>query len=478
MANLDPAFWTSLQDAEIADNMLEGLVSFRPGTWDVVNTLAESFEPSSDHLRYHFKLKQGVPFHKGYGEVTAEDVKYSYERIAGITKPKINAVYQGDWANLQEVKVESKYAGTIIMKQPFSPLMRSTLPAMSGKVLSKKALLKLGKKFGTSPVGTGPYEFVSWTPQQRIELQKFGQYAGSNKAYAKPARWETITILPITDDSAAQTALQAGDIDFGAIGTGAVDSFMHGPLGVYRSPTLNYQWLSMNVQDPLLKNLNLRKAIRAAIDVPSVIEAAYNGKWERAYSIIPSAMGIGYWPDAPHYSQNIAQAKQYLSASGLSNVSLTLNCLNAEADKTAAQVIQSDLQQVGINLKIGAQDSATYYAIPGSGGGGSHRQLNYAFYVTEPDPSWSFVWFTCAQVGEWNWCDWCDPQWNALYHKATQVFPTAQRDQIYIQMQQQWDAQCNIVWIAYPTDYYAGKKSIKPTFRPDGSQVLWDFQAA
>jgi peptide/nickel transport system substrate-binding protein len=477
MDNLDPAIVPTLVDFNVAEPIMEGLITYKPGTWDVVNCLAESFEPSSDHLHFHFKLKQGIPFHKGYGEVTAEDVKYSYERIAGLTKPNLHSPYQGDWMSLKEVKVESKYAGTIIMKQPFAPLLRSTLPVMSGKVLSKKAIIQLGKKFATQPIGSGPYEFGSWVPGQHVILNKFAQYGGANSAYAKPAQWDTITGIPIVNDSAAETALLAGDIDFGAIGTGTVDKFSKGPLAVHTRTTLNYQWMSLNVQDPMLSNINLRKAVRSSIDVPAIIQAAYNGKWSRAYAILPPGMAIGYWSAAPHYPQNIPQAKQFLKASGLSNVHLKLNCVNAEADKTASEVIQANIQQSGINCTLTPVDPATFNAIPGGGGGGSHRQLVYAMYVTEPDPSWSIVWFTCAQLGLWNWTGWCNKEWNNLYNQGVATFDDARRNQIYIQMQQQWDQQANIVWIAFPTDFYAGKTTLTPSLRPDGNQLWWNYRS-
>ena len=63
---------------------------YAPGTWDLVNQLAETFEPSADGLQFAFKLKEGIQFHGGYGEVTAEDVKFSYERIAGLTTPPLD----------------------------------------------------------------------------------------------------------------------------------------------------------------------------------------------------------------------------------------------------------------------------------------------------------------------------------------------------------------------------------------------------
>ena len=108
ISNTDPAFWPTHIDEWCALSTMEGLVSFRTGTFNNVNCLAQSLEVAKDGLSVHFKLKQGVEFHGGYGEMTAADVKYSYERIAGLAKPNLHAVYQGDWNALQRVKTEGE----------------------------------------------------------------------------------------------------------------------------------------------------------------------------------------------------------------------------------------------------------------------------------------------------------------------------------------------------------------------------------
>jgi len=90
------------------------------------------------------------------------------------------------------------------------------------------------------------------------------------------------------NDSPAETALRAGDVDFGEIATSSVDRFKSDSRfnSVSRN-TLDYQFMAINVTDPQLKDLNLRLAIRYGIDVPSIIEAAFDGKWTRANAIIP-----------------------------------------------------------------------------------------------------------------------------------------------------------------------------------------------
>ncbi|MDP9257130.1 MAG: ABC transporter substrate-binding protein [Actinomycetota bacterium] len=476
----DPAFWPTHIDEWVALSSMEGLVSFKPGTFDNVKCLAETLDLSKDGLRVHFTLKKGVEFQGGYGEMTSDDVKYSYERIAGLTKPNLHAVYQGDWGALQRVKTEGKYAGTIILKEKFAPLSRSTMPAGAGLVVSKKAVEKLGKKFKTHPIGTGPYEFTSWTPKQKIVMNRFAKYAGSNKAFVRGPFFESINIIPIVNDSAAETALRAGDLDFTEISTGSVDRLKADSRfqSVSRN-TLDYQFLAMNVTDALLKDINLRMAIRSAIDVPSIIEAAYDGKWTRANAIIPKNMGLGYWKEAPAYQRDVDKAKAFLAKTGQSNITLSLATQDDEADKTVVQVIQSNLKDIGVTTELRVTDPATFNAIPGAGGGGKNRQLVYGGYVTEPDPSWSTVWFTCAQNGLWNWDNWCDKGgFDRLHYAAIKETNPAKRQKLYEQLQKVWDAEASMVWVAYPTKFYAGRKGLTPALRPDGHLIPYAFRAA
>jgi peptide/nickel transport system substrate-binding protein len=475
MANLDPAFWTSQDDEILADCIFEGLVSYRPGTFDVVNTLAESLEASADQTRFHFKLKQGIHWHKGYGEVRASDVKYSFERIAGLTNPKLNSPYAGDWQALETVKVEGPYQGTIILKEPFAPLMYSTLPVMSGKILPQKAVEKLGHGFGTSPVGSGPYEFVSWVPKQAASLQRFTGYSGANSGYAGKTAWQSIRTQPMSSDNTAVSAMQTGEVLMGYLGPSVVPSIRStGNVQVLTKPTQSYQFLALNVQDEYLRNRDLRLAIRYAVDVPSVLSTAYGGLYVRANSCIPPSMPVGHWGQAPQYNQDLVLAKSHLKASGMGSIPpLRFAVLNDETDQNAAQVIAADLQKAGIGTKIELTDSATMDDIPGAGGGGKNRQLVYNMYTTEPDPYWSYVWWTCAQMGLWNWDNWCNVQFDGLLSKAVHATDTASRHQLYEQAAQTWDAEASIVWIAFVTMSYGHSQSVRPVLRPDGIPVLW-----
>jgi peptide/nickel transport system substrate-binding protein len=189
-------------------------------------------------------------------------------------------------------------------------------------------------------------------------------------------------------------------------------------------------------------------------------------------------MKVGYWPNAPRYNKDIPLAKKYLAKSGLSKVSLRLNLLNDQTDQNACQIIAANLAEIGINVSLDPQDSATYYAIPGNGGGGTHRQLNYVGYTTEPDPYWSYIWFTCAQIGLWNWSDWCNHTFTSLLNQAVRTYDNAKREQLYVQADKLWDAEAAMVWICYNGGSYAFAPTIRPCIRPDSIPVLWNTAAS
>jgi peptide/nickel transport system substrate-binding protein len=133
--NMDPAMYISANDLAVGTNVFSGLVTYAPNSYDVVNDLAESISTSEDGLQVTFKLKEGVMWQKGYGEVTTEDVKFSYERFLD---PELASGYAGDWEQLDRVEIVDKYNGILVFKKPFAPLMTSTMPVSSGWVIPKK----------------------------------------------------------------------------------------------------------------------------------------------------------------------------------------------------------------------------------------------------------------------------------------------------------------------------------------------------
>jgi peptide/nickel transport system substrate-binding protein len=474
--NLDPASYPAAADEIAMFGVYEGLVRYKPGTWELVNQLAETFEPSADGLRFDFKLKEGIQFHGGYGEVTAEDVKFSYERIAGLTKPKLDSPYKGDWApHLQEVQASGKYEGTIILKEPFAPLTLTTLPVPSGWVLSKKAVEEGGKKYATSPIGTGPYEFVEWKPKQEVRLKRFADYSGASEDTLGTI-WDELVLIPIEENEAAAIALETGEIDFGQLPLASIDQFEENDdFTVEKHTALDYTWIGMNTRSPRLEDINVRQAIRYAVDVPSILEAAFEGRWERATAIISPGMPIGYWKDAPVYERDLDRANQFLSQASNPPTELDFRFTDEEGAKATGEIVQANLSEIGIDVKLHQLDSSAYYALEKDEM--RSRDLFFVGFVTNPDPSWSTVWFVCDQIDVWNWMYWCNKEYDRLHYAALKEPDQAKRNEMYIEMQKLWDAAVHSIWLAWPTNYFGARQGVQPTLRPDGRVLPTAFNA-
>ncbi|MGH6917448.1 MAG: ABC transporter substrate-binding protein, partial [Geminicoccaceae bacterium] len=131
---LDPLNRLAQPEGDIMDAIFSNLVKAKPGeVWDWQLDAAESIEQVDD-THIDFTLKKGIQFTGGFGELTAEDVKYSFERIAD---PKNESPYRDDWAVLDRVEVKDPYNGTIVLKEPFAPLWTISLVRGSGSILSK-----------------------------------------------------------------------------------------------------------------------------------------------------------------------------------------------------------------------------------------------------------------------------------------------------------------------------------------------------
>ena len=192
---LDPAFRVSLPEDDIIRSIFAPMVIPQSGdSWDWKPIAVESIEQLDD-LTVSFTLRDNIVFTDGYGQMTAEDVKYSIERIAN---PDLESPYAGDWGALREVEVKDKLSGLIHLKNKFVPLWSTTLPTPASCILSKKAMEELGDKITTKPVAqSGQYLLADWQPKQKTVLRR-------NPAWAhEPGGYEEIHIIPIEDPATA-----------------------------------------------------------------------------------------------------------------------------------------------------------------------------------------------------------------------------------------------------------------------------------
>ena len=459
IGNLDPAFIVGSEDDMVDRAIMEGLVRYN-AAGEMENQLAETLNVSEDGLTIEFKLREGVMWQRGYGELTTDDVKFSYERYLD---PELDAAYKDDYASLDRVEIISKYEGKIILKEPQATLWTVVLPMTSGLIVCKKFVEEVGlEKFKTDVVGTGPYELAEWRPAEKLVLKRNADYWG------EPSYYDEIQLFPISDDKAAEVALSAGELDFSLISLASTDQFQNDPnFKVNIIPSTAYSWIGMNVENPKLADVNVRQAIRYGIDVPSILMAAYNGKAPQARALIPEGT-LGYWADAPLYERDVDKAKEYLAAAGVTSLELNLAIQDTSEFRTWAEVAQANLAEVGITINIVPLDSSAFWDL-GAGDKGKEVELFAIGYSSVgPEPAWSSMWFTCDQVGVWNWMRWCSPEFDELHQSGIKSIDAAEREQIYIDMQKLWDEAVVSVWITNVPQIYVSKPEINPVVYPGG----------
>src|SRR5262245_33388457 len=175
---LDPGYMVGGTEIEAQNAVLPSLVNLDleadSYTWKP-SVYVEKFE-QRDATHYDFTLKPGFKWSNGFGELTAEDVKYSYERIK-------TTDWKGNFEALDHVELKDKYSGTLVLSQPYAPFAVSALTSGGSAILCKAAMAKVGDKFTTEiPAVCGPY-LIEWTPKQKIAFKSNPDWTGPKPAF-------------------------------------------------------------------------------------------------------------------------------------------------------------------------------------------------------------------------------------------------------------------------------------------------------
>ncbi len=156
MANIDPANRTGSVEDNLILAVCQNLARFKPGKLEWEPDAAKSINQVSE-TEIDFELNPGQMFQGGYGEMTAEDVKFSFERFVKPGPDGKKAAYADDFGALDKVEVTGTYTGKLILKNPAPALWVIGICDGSGAILSKKAVEALGDKMATQLIGSGPF---------------------------------------------------------------------------------------------------------------------------------------------------------------------------------------------------------------------------------------------------------------------------------------------------------------------------------
>ena len=469
---LDPAFRTGAVEGNVLRAIHRRLVRFEPESLEYeLDAAAEITQVNPK--RIDFRLHPGLRFAQDFGEITADDVKFSFERFLKEDPDSGKSPYAGDFGALDGVEVVDRYTGRIHLQRPAPALWRIALADTSGCILSRSAVEDLGPEFTRLPHGGGPYRIRRWTPNQELILESNPDYAGA------PPPCSEIRSRPVIDLKTCELALRAGELDFTALDPAVAGQFERVPgIQVLRQPSLNYVWIGINVERPPYTDVRVRRAIRKAIDVDAVLLAAYNGTVEPSRSLISPGL-IGYWSQAPRHVRDPEGARALLREAGMgAGFKTRLTVLNRAAYKTAALVAQANLAEVGVAVELDVQDPGTFWSL-GNGEAGERLELVLQRFGGKMDPSFQTQWFVSSQVGVWNWQRWRSPEFDRLDGAAAATLQVEERARMYVRMQELMDESSAFVWLTHEVNVFGVRSWLDPAVLPTGDDwQYWNFRAS
>ena len=314
--------------------------------------LVESYE-NVDESTWQFKLKQGVKFHNG-DTMTVDDVVASIQWAQGFAEVNL---YNNDIVSISKVDDT-----TFEIKTDGPDAMLLDNLCHHGNAIVPKKLIDEGHDFNSDPIGSGPYKLVEWKRGDSLTFEAFDEYfLGAPKI--KNMTWK---IIP--EGSSRTIALEAGEIDF-IVEVEAMDGDRlkeNSDLTVIDYNSTNETWLMLNNEKPGLDNQDVRHAINTAIDKESVVTVAYNGMATPAVSQMPMNFEGATEENADTY--DVEKAKEWLDKSGVDPASVKFSIIcSDDTKKRAAEVIQANLKEIGINCEIESMDLATYLSATAEG---------------------------------------------------------------------------------------------------------------
>jgi peptide/nickel transport system substrate-binding protein len=365
--SMDIASGTGQHNYSVMCNVFENLLEYDAKSFATKPALAEKYDISDDGMAYTFHLRDGVKFHDGT-TMDAAAVQFSYQRIMdpdneyyklGQPFPLIDFWYEA----IDPKKIEVKDERTVVfnLKKPHSTL-DAFLAWPAAAIVSPEAVKKYGKDFRNNPVGTGPFVFKEWVPNQRVEFTRFDDY------WKGPAALDGLVFRPIIEEQTRVTELQAGNIDFAYdLPPDNVAQMKDSPDFQFFETPLGHVWfLVMNTKAGPTSNVKVRQAVAYAINYEQIIKDILQGTGVPAFGPVPSAIGAMYGQEtAPYYSYDPDKAKSLLAEADLASGFQTRFWLpqsgsGMQSPKTMGEAIQANLADVGINAQIEVSEWGAY----------------------------------------------------------------------------------------------------------------------
>jgi peptide/nickel transport system substrate-binding protein len=351
-ANLDPRVGVDAQSERIDALLFDSLVR-RDEHFELRPWLAESWQ-TPDPTTYIFHLRHGVRFHDGR-PLRARDVKWTFDSILSrqllTTKTTV-------YRYIDHIDATDDWTVVFHLKEPQATLLWNLSDGAIGIVPYGS-----GPDLAQHPIGSGPFQFVSAQQDREVVVERNDHYWGPEP------KLERVRFAVVPDATTRALELRKGsaDIAINALTPDTVVALRKDPqLQIQTAPGTIYAYLALNLRDPILKDVRVRRALACAVDRRPMIQYLWRDMARPAASILP-VQSWAYDADVPQYNYDPARARRLLDEAGYPAVNgvrfhLTMKTSTEESTRLIAAVLQQQLRAVGIALDIRTFEFATFFA--------------------------------------------------------------------------------------------------------------------
>lgn len=343
--SLDPHQTVAAGTREVLFNIFEGLV--KPNSdGEMIPAVAEKYTLSEDGTTYTFTLREGVKFHNGQ-TVTAEDVVYSINRCVAVPEGQEKPLVAAFSAVKSVEALDEKTVAVTIAQRDLEFISYMTAAIIPADYENQD----------TAPVGTGPFRFVSRTPQQDFVMERFEDYWGA------PAWLDKVTYKICENADALVMNLNGGSIDLCAHLTSAQASQLNQNFQVLEGTMNLVQAIYLNNQAKPFDNQLVRQALCYAIDRQGIMDMVADGHGTAVGSSIYPAFTKYFLPElVDKYPHDVAKAKELLAQAGYPDgFDMTISVPNNyQPHMDTAEVVAEQLREAGINVTIQPVEWSTW----------------------------------------------------------------------------------------------------------------------
>lgn len=438
--SMDPATANIYTGDEVYNNIFSKLIEMQTnGSFGPA--LATKWTQKSP-TTWVFDLVDNAKFHNGE-KFTAADVKYTFDRILD---KATGSPYVPNYAAIDGIEVLSPTQVQFTLKQPFGPFLTNL--SLNAQIVNQKAIEAGNSKL--HPIGTGPFQFASWTQNQNLVVKRFDGYFTAKQPYLDGIKFEFLQ-----NNQTRIQALESGQLDWAdAVPLSQLPGLKSGSsVRVVGSSAAGIpDFLAFNTAKPPFNNKALRQAIAYAIGTAEIVKLAYFGVGAEPGGQEVGSASPWYGGTNPYgTTPNIAKAKQMLAQAGHPR-GLTFEYLGLPQYPnllTTGEVIQSQLKKIGVTMNITQMESTAWldkYVA-------SDFEATTAYWAGTVDPDNFYSNIILSTAAE-NFSKYKNPAVDKLIKQANTATTVAERKPLYEKIRSLVWEDCPLIFTAYETTSY------------------------